>query len=160
MYHNLFITLARSKSIAFINEPWKYFTLVCCLFKRPSNSRSGSDLIGKIDHSKLWSKNEITDEEKQPQHRHPLGLREENLWENEGQTHKWCGRIQQCVCIKKNWYLSNSKVFDQYYEKTSQQKFPTFYSTPSHNFQRTCYEFQSNQISLGCMRQTLPKMGI
>ena len=30
--------------MAFISEPWKYLTRVCCRFSRPSNSRSGSAL--------------------------------------------------------------------------------------------------------------------
>ena len=37
-------TLALSRSIAFMRLPWKYLTLVCCLFNKPSNSRSGSAL--------------------------------------------------------------------------------------------------------------------
>ena len=38
------VTLDRSKSIAFIREPWKYLTRVCWRLSRPSNSRSGSAL--------------------------------------------------------------------------------------------------------------------
>ena len=37
-------TFARSRSMAFMRDPWKYLTRVCCLFSRPSNSRSGSAL--------------------------------------------------------------------------------------------------------------------
>ena len=35
-------TLALSRSCAFMRLPWKYFTLVCCFLRRPSNSKSGS----------------------------------------------------------------------------------------------------------------------
>ena len=38
------ITFDLSKSIAFISEPWKYLTRVCCRFSKPSNSKSGSAL--------------------------------------------------------------------------------------------------------------------
>ena len=37
-------TLALSKSMAFMREPWKYLTLVCWRLSSPSNSRSGSAL--------------------------------------------------------------------------------------------------------------------
>ena len=30
--------------MAFISEPWKYLTWVCCRFSKPSNSKSGSAL--------------------------------------------------------------------------------------------------------------------
>ena len=40
----LVLTLALSRSTAFMSEPWKYLTRVCCRFSRPSNSRSGSAL--------------------------------------------------------------------------------------------------------------------
>ena len=42
------ITLTLSRSRAFIREPCKYLTLVCCLFKSPSNSKSGSALSKNI----------------------------------------------------------------------------------------------------------------
>ena len=38
------VTLARSRSMAFMRLPWKYLTRVCCLFNKPSNSKSGSAL--------------------------------------------------------------------------------------------------------------------
>ena len=38
------VTFALSRSSAFMRDPWKYLTRVCCLFRRPSNSRSGSAL--------------------------------------------------------------------------------------------------------------------
>ncbi len=41
------LTFALSRSIAFMRDPWKYLTLVCCLFNRPSNSKSGSALHEK-----------------------------------------------------------------------------------------------------------------
>ena len=40
----LVLTLALSRSTAFMSDPWKYLILVCCLFSRPSSSRSGSAL--------------------------------------------------------------------------------------------------------------------
>ena len=42
------LTFALSRSMAFMREPWKYLTLVCCLFSSPSNSKSGSALKQKI----------------------------------------------------------------------------------------------------------------
>ena len=41
---HLWTTFALSRSMAFMSEPWKYLTRVCCRFSRPSNSRSGSAL--------------------------------------------------------------------------------------------------------------------
>ena len=37
-------TLALSRSMALMSEPWKYFTRVCWRLSKPSNSRSGSAL--------------------------------------------------------------------------------------------------------------------
>ena len=37
-------TFALSKSTAFMRDPWKYLIRVCCLFSRPSSSKSGSAL--------------------------------------------------------------------------------------------------------------------
>ena len=37
-------TFVLSRSTVFMREPWKYLTCVCCLFNKPWNSKSGSDL--------------------------------------------------------------------------------------------------------------------
>ena len=52
------VTLARSRSIAFMRLPWKYLTLVCCLFSKPSNSKSGSALEQKANFASLKKHNE------------------------------------------------------------------------------------------------------
>ena len=52
-------TFARSRSMAFMREPWKYLTLVCCLFSRPSNSRSGSALQVRL--ARRRNKTKLTD---------------------------------------------------------------------------------------------------
>ena len=88
-------TFARSKSIAFMSDPWKYLTLVCCLFKSPSNSKSGSALRKRFDYlpcicasssfdiigtkaDRFTGKKLHTCEEIQLQHPHHPCLHEEN----------------------------------------------------------------------------------
>ena len=51
------VTLARSRSIAFMRLPWKYLTLVCCLYSKPSNSKSGSALEQKANFASLKKHN-------------------------------------------------------------------------------------------------------
>ena len=47
------VTLDRSRSIAFIREPWKYLTRVCWRLSKPSNSRSGSALKQTLNSFQL-----------------------------------------------------------------------------------------------------------
>ena len=99
---NFYHTLARSRSTAFIKDPWKYFILVCWRFKSPSSSRSGSALkninfkpsmldrtipLGNFKLVALTS-HLPTCEERPLQHQHLLCLHGGNPWESVRRTHR------------------------------------------------------------------------